>query len=240
MSHSIIAKNIYRLIICFTLLSGNNAAAQQNAPEPVRNENTKETQPNNKPTEFEQLLDKEMGNTDEKQNPKENETSSWVFQIIKTIVGLGFVIVVILLLRKFLSYKNKFSRDNGEIIKILHEYPIDSGKKLQIIDIGNKLLLLGISDAGIQLVSEFKEQVFIDQIKLNCEKFSRIEHPDIWLDLTNIINNKIQSLFNKKHKSMENLDHSKWENLQANSRWKVHELREKKKIFEDMEDSNEK
>jgi flagellar biogenesis protein FliO len=199
-------------------------------------ENAKEQNTDNKPTEFEQLLDKELGTDAEKQTIKAGESTNWVFQIIKTILGLGFVIIIILLFQKFLSYKNKFAGNKNEIIRTLHEYPVESGKKLQIIEVANKLLLIGVSDAGIQLVSEFKEQVHIDQIKLTCETFKHTEQPDLWLDLTNVIANKVQNIFNKKNKSMVNDDGDKWANLQNNARLKVHELREKKKLFEDTED----
>ncbi|MDH4263066.1 MAG: flagellar biosynthetic protein FliO [Spirochaetia bacterium] len=246
MSHTKTRLCYIKLVIIIVLMMSSSSIifAQKQTNKNLLNnppvtENVKEQSPEEKPSEFEQLLDKELGTDTEKPGNKEIESTNWVFQIIKTILGLAFVIIIILIFQKFLKYKNKFITSDTHLIKILHEYPIESGKKLQIIEVANKLLLIGVSDAGIQLVSEFKEQVFIDQIKLTCETFKQTEKPDLWLDLTTVISNKVQDIFNKKNKNMDNIDHSKWNNLQSNARLKINELRDKKKLFEDMDDSNE-
>lgn len=199
-------------------------------------ENPAEATAPEKPSEFEQLLDKELGIATDKPEVKKDETSNWFFQIVKTIFGLAVVIGIILLLQKFLRYKSRFVAPKNEIIKTWHEYSIESGKKMRIIEIGNRFLLIGISDAGIQLITEFKEQVHIDQIKLTCESFGATEQPDMWLDLTNLITNKVQDLFSRKQKMTDTDDHSGWANLQSNARQKVDELRQKKKLFEDRDD----
>ena len=230
------------LTLFFFILSPQSASAQDKKTSHTEKvEITNDPVDESKPSEFEQLLDKELNSGGEKQNSKESDSTNWAYQIIKTIFGLAFVIIIIILVRKFLSYKNKFLGNDTGIIKLLYEYPIESGKKLQIIEVSNKLLLIGVSDAGIQLISEFKEQVFIDQIKLTSQAYGKTEQPDMWLDLTNLITTKVQSIFNKKtDPKMDIDDHSKWENYQSNTRLKVNELREKKKMFEDLDDSDEK
>lgn len=229
------------ITLVFTLLANPVIFSQdKKIPEADKTETAAEPAAD-KPSEFEMLLDKELSSSGNQAIAKEPESTSWAYQIIKTIIGLAFVIGIILLFRKFLNYKNKFSGNSIGVIKTLYEYPVEAGKRMQIIEVGNKLLLIGVSDAGIQLITEFKEQVFIDQIKLSCDANSRTERPDPWLDLTNLIIQRVQSIFNKNTgKEMESDDHSKWENLQSNARMKVHELREKKKLFEDLDDSDEK
>jgi len=183
-------------------------------------------------SEFEKILDKELEGG-QKPEIKNDAPVNWFYQILKTIIGLGLIVGTIYLLRQYMVFKNKFTVTDSKIIKVLHEYPVASGKKLQIIEIGNKLLLLGISDAGIQLISEFKEKVSIDQIKLDMDTEGKTENQDYWVEISKIISDKIKNLF---HKTPENKifeeDDRNWQDMQSSHRRKLDQLKEKKKFFD--------
>lgn len=213
--------------------------AQKTQPQkPDKTNHQSPASDNGKQTEFEKLLDDELNENGNANNAKTNEDSSWAFQILKTIAGLSFVIFTIYLLKKYVMFKSQFKVNEAGIINVLHDFPVSTGKKLQILEVGNKLLLIGISDAGIQLVTEFKEKVTIDQIKMDCEKVSKTENTDIWLEMSKVISDKIQGVFKKKTDDSDHADMPEtWKDLQANARFKIDEIREKKKFFEDFSES---
>ncbi|MGQ9615730.1 MAG: FliO/MopB family protein [Spirochaetota bacterium] len=103
----------------------------------------------------------------------ENKTS-YPFLILRTLAVLGVIIVgIYLLFRLLLKNKNKIVTDS-EIIKVLATYPLAANRVIQIVDIAGQVLILGVSDANINLITEISDKEVIDRIKLMSSKESKI------------------------------------------------------------------
>lgn len=99
--------------------------------------------------------------------------TSYPFLILRTLVVLGVIIVgIYLLFRLLLKNKNKIVTDS-EIIKVLATYPLAANRVIQVVDIAGQVLILGVSDSSINLITEINDKEVIDRIKLMSSQESR-------------------------------------------------------------------
>ncbi|OIP38534.1 hypothetical protein AUJ95_06665 [Candidatus Desantisbacteria bacterium CG2_30_40_21] len=88
--------------------------------------------------------------------------------IVKTIMALIVIGLLIVGLLRFF-FKNKVALFSGtKCINALASHPLSPNKYIQIVEIGNKLIILGITDSNINLLCEITDTDTIDLIKLQC------------------------------------------------------------------------
>jgi flagellar biosynthetic protein FliO len=92
--------------------------------------------------------------------PATNESTvdfTWLF--IKMILLLGVVSIFAVLLIKYavphIGIMKRFQR--GKYFKILGKHPLEPGKSLCLVQTGKRYLVIGISDNGINLITELTE-----------------------------------------------------------------------------------
>lgn len=54
----------------------------------------------------------------------------------------------------------------GELVQVLVSAPLVQGKFLQVVDVAGKLYVLGVSDSGVQMISEINDGIAADRIRL--------------------------------------------------------------------------
>jgi flagellar protein FliO/FliZ len=92
--------------------------------------------------------------------------ASYPLMILRTFAVLAVIIVVIWLIFRFLlKSRNKVISDT-EIIKILATFPLAANRLIKVVDIAGKILILGVTDANINLITEVEDKELIDRIKL--------------------------------------------------------------------------
>ncbi|MDI6735385.1 MAG: flagellar biosynthetic protein FliO [bacterium] len=92
--------------------------------------------------------------------------------ILKAVFSLLIISgLIYFVLRFFLKGQRWLTKQQG-LIQIIGTHPLTPNKYIQIIEIGNKLLVLGISDHSINLLTEIRDKEEIDFIKI---QFSRQE-----------------------------------------------------------------
>lgn len=111
---------------------------------------------------------------------------------IKIFLYLGFIVILIFLTRWILKRKGKITDD--EIINVIGTKTIAPGKFIQIVEIVDRILILGVSE-NITILSEIKEKDNIDLIKTEISKERGEKHPHIPF---------IEYLFKKKIDFIEN------------------------------------
>jgi len=100
-------------------------------------------------------------------------TVSYPALILKTVAVLGALIIGIYLLFRFLlKNRNKIVTDS-EIIKVLATYPLAANRIIQVVDIAGQVLVLGVSESSINLITELEDKEVIDRIKLISNKESK-------------------------------------------------------------------
>ena len=107
----------------------------------------------------------------EYEDPDFNENRvSYPMMILRTVAVMGVIIIgVYFLFRVLIKKKSKLVTDS-EVIKVLATYPLAANRIIQVVDIGGQVLVLGVSDSSINLITELKDQESIDRIRLISSK----------------------------------------------------------------------
>jgi flagellar biogenesis protein FliO len=99
---------------------------------------------------------------------------SYPLLVLRTLAVLAAIIVgIYLIFRLFLKRKNKIVTDTG-LIKVLSSYPLAANRVIQVVEIAGKIMILGVSESSINLITEVGDQEFIDKIKLLSSKESKV------------------------------------------------------------------
>ncbi|HOD13879.1 MAG TPA: flagellar biosynthetic protein FliO [Spirochaetota bacterium] len=94
----------------------------------------------------------------------EEESSAWMF--FKMLLILGIFGGGMYYFYRFVSKKTGISMFGGEAVRVLSVIPIGQNKFLQLIDVAGRVLLVGVSDSNINLITEITEKDQIDRIRI--------------------------------------------------------------------------
>lgn len=88
--------------------------------------------------------------------------ASQLWMILRTLVSLAAVLGLIYGLswaaKKFLK-PEIFAGSAAKVIRVLHSMPIESKKRLIVVEVGSKQILLGIADGAISYLCEVKDEL---------------------------------------------------------------------------------
>ena len=156
-----------------------------------QNQNTKNSATPSLNTQEERINPKKDNNSNETTTPKQNsediinpntvpntdtipevaeqDTPSFFTSILRF---LFFILLLILglyitlrLFRKRL-HTHLLPNNHNELVQVILSIPLVQGKFLQIVDVAGQLLILGTSEAGIQLLSKVDDGITADRIRL--------------------------------------------------------------------------
>lgn len=103
--------------------------------------------------------------TDEDFRPQvEEESAAWMF--IKMLLVLGIFAGGFYYFYRFVTRRAGGSVFGGEAIKVLSAVPLGQNKFLQVVDLAGKVLVIGVSDSAISLITEITEKDQIDRIRI--------------------------------------------------------------------------
>jgi flagellar biogenesis protein FliO len=94
----------------------------------------------------------------------EEESSVWMF--IKMIIVLGIFGGGFYYFYRFITKKTGVGLFGGEAVKVLSVVPLGQNKFLQVVDLAGKVLVIGVSDSAISLITEVTEKDQIDRIRI--------------------------------------------------------------------------
>jgi flagellar protein FliO/FliZ len=94
----------------------------------------------------------------------EEESSVWMF--IKMILVLGIFAGGFYYFYRFVTKKAGISIFGGEAIKVLSVVPLGQNKFLQLIDVAGKMMVIGVSDNSISMLTEITEKDQIDRVRI--------------------------------------------------------------------------
>jgi flagellar biogenesis protein FliO len=102
---------------------------------------------------------------DEDFKPQADEDSSaWMLFKMLLVMGLfggGFYYFY-----RFVTKKGGVNMFGGEAIKVLSVVSLGQNKFIQIVDLAGKVLVVGVSDGGINLISEITDKDQVDRIRI--------------------------------------------------------------------------
>lgn len=123
----------------------------------------------------------------------EGQTYNYMAEIVNMLVTLAFVIVLIILsvwfLKKIMRSKvNALNASNG--IKILERRFLGPKTSLYLIDVLGKGIVISESQAGVQVITEFPENVNLEQLLDNQQEVKK-SGPSLFENMTHKMKKRI-------------------------------------------------
>jgi flagellar biogenesis protein FliO len=107
--------------------------------------------------------------------PEAEETSyGWLFfktVIILALFGMGFFFFL-----RYVTRKSGMMSVGSGVANILSVVPIGQNKFIHIVDIGGRMLVLGVTDNSISLITELKDRDEIERVRLQSSKTIPVQH----------------------------------------------------------------
>ncbi len=132
------------------------------------------------------------------------EEISYTWIIVKTLVVLALLVLGFFLFFRYINGKAGGVFVGRDILKVRAALPIGQNKMVQIVEVGSRLLVLGITDSNISLLHEITEKDEIDRIKLQSSAEDTAGTPDFQSFLKSSIGSFVSSLGKKSDDSSHN------------------------------------
>jgi flagellar protein FliO/FliZ len=100
----------------------------------------------------------------------EENTLSYPVLVLRTIAVLAVIVVGLYVLFRVLVKKRNRIVTDTDIIKVHATFPLAANKLIQVVEIAEKILVLGVSDSNINLITEVEDKETIDKIKVMSSK----------------------------------------------------------------------
>lgn len=153
-----------------------------------------------------------------------NNVGLTIWDFLKMIFATIFVVALLYFMLKFINKKNK-SYKSSQIIENIGGASLGSNRSVQIIKVGNQLLVVGVGES-IQLLKEINDEEEYRQILSNYnDKMEQLVQP------SDIVTKVLERAKIKKKKSTT--EESQFSTILKNQLQDMKNNR--KKIFEDME-----
>ena len=148
--------------------------------------------------DFEKQLQKELETTpDRSATPTEQPSVLW--QFIRTLLTLAVLLGIFYGIFKLYKFKRELPAQNFSAVSSIYEYPLGQNQRLQIIELAGKLMVLGVSENSIQLISEISDKYTVDRIKLDCAEDRKQPRADFLTELSRAIKTNIAERVGKKN-----------------------------------------
>lgn len=94
------------------------------------------------------------------------EEQSYGWLIFKTILILGTLVAGFYFFFQYVTKKAGIQTVGQNVVQVLSIVPVGQNKFLQVVDMAGKILVLGVSDNNINLITEIHDKDEIDRIRL--------------------------------------------------------------------------
>jgi flagellar protein FliO/FliZ len=105
-------------------------------------------------------------------------TISLFWLIIKLVFSL-FVVGLLIWLVFFLLAKGRKVVGASDLIQILGTRAVAPNKYIQIVEVGDRVLIIGITDSSVSLLSEITDRETIQLLKTEKSKESAVKSPEM-------------------------------------------------------------
>ncbi len=102
---------------------------------------------------------------DEDFKPKLEE-DSYAWMLFKTLLVMGLLLGGFYYFFRFVTKKAGINALGGEAVQVLSVVPVGQNKFLQVVDLAGRILILGVTDSQINLITEVTDRDEIDRIRI--------------------------------------------------------------------------
>ena len=114
------------------------------------------------------------------------EPPSFIETLIRFIVLMGIMIALLYLVLRYLKNKSGGIASGSELIDVIASVPLMQGKYIQVVDLAGKLMVLGISDHGVNLILDVEDARTADKIRIYQSQKKDILPVGMLSDLTDL------------------------------------------------------
>lgn len=140
-----------------------------------------------------------------------SEGPSFISVLFRFVGLMTFFIGGFYLLIQFMKKRGKgnFLNHNNGLVRVVLSVPLVQGKFLQIVDIAGTLMVLGVSDTGIQLIKQIDDGITSDKIRLwQSQNPGSINPAGLLESLTNMFNEADFKFWTDRKSRTENFEES--------------------------------
>jgi flagellar protein FliO/FliZ len=109
------------------------------------------------------------------EHPEEDETS-YGWMIVKTILVLGIFGAGFYFFFKYITKKGMIPNVGRSVVQTISITPVGQNKTLQVVEIAGRVLIVGVTEHQISLISEITAKDEIDRIRLQSSKSTPVEN----------------------------------------------------------------
>jgi len=140
----------------------------------------------------------------EKKGDKRINLSKGYLSYFKIVLVLALVVGAIYAIFYFIKKSLRIKDQIGEGATVLLNYSIGPAKWLQIVYIGGKYLILGVTNDNINLISEITDQKEIERLEINLNEQKVDSGNSFSTIITNFLKNNVKFKESKKEFDYEN------------------------------------
>lgn len=103
--------------------------------------------------------------------------TSTVWTIVKVLFFLIIVCAAIYFVMRFFKNKSNVSKSDDDFMRRVSTLMLAPGKSVEIVTLLDKAYLLGVTDGGINLISEITDKELIDALNINFDRKQNVSKP---------------------------------------------------------------
>ncbi len=107
----------------------------------------------------------------------EAEPESYVWLIFKTVFVIGLLVGGFYYFFRFVTRKTGLQVFGKDVIQVLSVVPLGQNKYLQVVDLAGRVMVLGVTDGAINLITEITGKEEIDRIRVMSSRPMEQERP---------------------------------------------------------------
>ena len=98
----------------------------------------------------------------------EEEGPSFFGVVLRFLALMGLMLGGFYFVMRYMKRRSGmgFAANGSEVVQVLLSVPLVQGKFLQVVDVAGKLLVLGVSDAGVQMLTTVEDGSTVDRLRL--------------------------------------------------------------------------
>lgn len=124
---------------------------------------------------------------------------SFISVVLRFVGLMGVMILLFYFLARYLRRKSGLGDKDSDLIRVVTTVPVMPGKYLQVVDMAGKLLVLGVSDNSIQLVTEVQDATIADRIRVwDSARGSLVSGEGIMEQLGKLLGNRAPAFWNSE------------------------------------------
>jgi len=141
----------------------------------------------------------------------QSEEVSYAWSIIKVIIILIVMVGGFYYFLRFVTKKAGVEILGEDVINILSIVPVGQNKYLQVVEVGEKMLLIGVGDSNINLITEITDKDERDRIRLLSSKSAPVKTGNFQKQFSAYLNRFVENVSknrpeNKISKNYKNLE----------------------------------